>query len=185
MRQLGTQAGVDDAALAARLELGLEDPDPLVRGCAVHGLLHLHPDDVGAMLLARPGAESAERAVLTSLVARRAEDPLLQMHLVEQSCAAARGTADPGTRAHAAGSCAIGSLAAAEEFSRDPSWIVRARVVEALFSGDGPLTADQREALIGRFGDDPHPTVRRLVRAARGEGRQVRPGDLDPDRMAR
>lgn len=176
-------AGADDAGLAAKLERGLDDPDPLVRGCAVHGLLHLDPNDVGAMLLGTMGRGSAERALLTSIVARSATEPGLRERLVERACEIARGTPDAGIRGHAAAACAIGSAPAAADFARDPSWIVRARLVEALRSGDGRLEAAEREALIERLGEDPHPTVRRLARAARGGDGQVPPGGWTPDRM--
>ena len=157
MRQLGQSPGVSAAALAA----GLDDPDPLVRGCTVHALLHLDPDDVGARLLETSGRWSAERTLLACEVAGRAGGSPLRTLLAERVCAAARDETDAPLRAHAAAAC-VRTLGAgrAAALVADPTWVVRARLAGALAAL--PPTPE-RQAALERLAADTHPTVRGLA----------------------
>lgn len=160
MRQLGQSPGASAADLAA----GLDDPDPLVRGCTVHALLHLNPDDVGARLLETTGRWSAERTLLAGEVARRAGDSSLRSLLAERLCAEAGVEADAPRRAQAAAACVhVLGAGRAGAFVNDPDWAVRARVAGALAAL--PPTPE-RQAALERLAADPHPTVRGLANHA-------------------
>jgi hypothetical protein len=160
VRQLGQAPGATAAALVA----GLDDPDPLVRGCTVHALLHLNPDDVGARLLESDGRWSAERTLLAGELAGRAAALPLRQELAERACAAAAGERDALLRAQAAAACVrVAGAARAAAFVDDPDWTVRARVGAALAAL--PPTQDRQDAL-ARLATDPHPTVRGLAARA-------------------
>jgi len=157
VRQLGQSPGVSAAALVA----GLDDPDPLVRGCTVHALLHLNPDDVGARLLETDGRWSAERMLLAGEVAGRAGALPLRTHLAERVCAAAGDETDPSLRAHAAAACVrVLGAGRAEAFVADPDWVVRARLAAALAALP---PSPERQAALERLAADTHPTVRGLA----------------------
>lgn len=157
MRLLGQVPGISAAALTT----GLDDPDPLVRGSAVHALLHLDPDDVGARLLETNGRWSAERTLLACEVAGRAEASRLRPRLAERACVAARDEADARLRAHAAAACVrVLGAGRAAAFVADPEWLVRARLAGALAAL--PPTPE-RQAALERLAADTHPTVRGLA----------------------
>ncbi|MCU0229991.1 MAG: hypothetical protein MUC67_01300 [Acidobacteria bacterium] len=160
MRRLGQVPGVPAAALAP----GLDDPDPLVRGCTVQALLHLDPDDVGARLLGTSGDWNAERTLLAGELAGRVRALPLRTALAERACAAAAAERDALGRAQAASACVrvLGPDRAAD-FIRDPDWTVRARVAGALT--ELPPTTERQDAL-AKLAEDPHPTVRGLVARA-------------------
>jgi hypothetical protein len=160
VRQLGQAPGATAAVLAA----GLDDPDPLVRGCTVHALLHLNPDDVGARLLESNGRWSAERTLLAGEIAGRAAAWPLRQALVERVCAAAAGERDALLRAQAAAACVrTAGAARAAAFVDDADWTVRARVGAVLAAL--PPSQDRQDAL-ARLASDPHPTVRGLAARA-------------------
>jgi hypothetical protein len=157
VRRLGQSPGASAAALAA----GLDDPDPLVRGCAVQALLHLNPDDVGARLLETNGRWSAERTLLACEVSGRMGASPLRTLLAERICAAAGDDADALLRAHAAASCVrVLGAGKAAAFTADPNWTVRARLAGALATL--PPTPE-RQAALRRLAADSHPTVRALA----------------------
>jgi hypothetical protein len=157
VRQLGQSPGVSAAALVA----GLDDPDPLVRGCAVHALLHLNPDDVGARLLETKGRWSAERTLLACEAAGRAGASPLRTLLAERVCAAAEDETDALLRAHAAAACVrVLGAGRAAAFVADPDWTVRARLAGALAALP---PSPEGQAALERLAADAHPTVRGLA----------------------
>jgi hypothetical protein len=157
VRQLGQSPGVSAAALVA----GLDDPDPLVRGCTVHALLHLNPDDVGARLLETNGRWSAERTLLACEAAGRAGASPLRTLLAERVCAAAGDEADALLRAHAAAACVrVLGAGRAAAFVADPDWTVRARLAGALAALP---PSPEGQAALERLAADAHPTVRGLA----------------------